>query len=93
MSFLGDTGVVCSLKLTYLDSAWCSVQIGLKLIRFRKPTFIDLNPVRFTSTAEVSLQGQNKLATGAFSKPAPPAPNVSRLTLSMILEKKKMLSY
>ena len=89
VSFLGDTAVVCSRKLTYLDSAWCSVQIALKLIGLRKPTFIDLNPVRFTSTAQVSLQGQNKLATGAFSKPAPPAPNTSRLALSMILEKKK----
>ena len=43
----------------------------------------------FTSTAQTSLQGgQNKPATGAFSKPAPPSPNASRLALSMILQKK-----
>ena len=45
----------------------------------------------FNSTAQARLEGdQIKPATGAFSKSAPPAPNDSRLTLSMILEKKNV---
>ena len=63
------------------------MQIALKLICFRKPTLIDLKSgVGYSSQA--SLQGcQKKLATGAFSKPAPPTLNASRLALSMILGK------
>ena len=65
------------------------MRIALKLIRFRKPTFMDLKSGRFTSTAQARLHGgQNIPATGTFSKPAPPNPNASRLALSMMLERK-----
>ena len=34
MSFLDDTGVVYSRKLTYLDAAWSEVRIEVKLKLF-----------------------------------------------------------
>ena len=83
MRFLGHTGAVCSRRPTYLDSAWCLMRIALKLIRFRKATFIGLK-----SGAVKLIEGsQNKPATGAFLKPARPTPNARGLVLSMILEK------
>ena len=43
---------------TYLDSAWCLVRIALKLIRFRKPSYIGLKSgAGYSSSQLQQLQG------------------------------------
>ena len=68
--FLGDTGVVCSGRLTYLDPAWCLVRIALKLIRFGKPAFIVLKSGAVTTeTGRLLFQRRAKqlpLSTNVF---------------------------
>ena len=49
MSFLADTEVVCSRKLTYLDLAWGEVRIELKLMLFEPKLEVLAESVRDTN--------------------------------------------
>ena len=66
----------------------CVSSAGSCLLMMRKSTYLDSAFASPHSLARNTGYSTTKMpATGAFSKPAQPTPNASRLALSMILEK------